>query len=96
MMFFMSFVHVFQPTLPLRGATGNFTGQVSIHPGSNPRSPCGERLSVESGAITIESFQPTLPLRGATISGTAPSWETHSFNSRSPCGERLARLDPSA
>ena len=32
----------------------------------NPRSPCGERLSMLSDRWLCDEFQPTLPLRGAT------------------------------
>ncbi len=38
----------------------------------NPRSPCGERLSVLVRAAQKSPFQSTLPLRGATVPARGP------------------------
>ena len=57
---------MFQPTLPLRGATCVNVHLIFCCQSFNPRSPCGERraaLVVQRGRLW---FQPTLPLRGAT------------------------------
>ena len=56
----------FQPTLPLRGATSRLTTLDTRERCFNPRSPCGERLTLTSGSFFVYEFQPTLPLRGAT------------------------------
>ena len=56
----------FQPTLPLRGATGR-RSILSCRPARfNPRSPCGERPGKQLILYGDVKFQPTLPLRGAT------------------------------
>ena len=56
---------VFQPTLPLRGATPPFF-LLSWIKSFNPRSPCGERPQTNTPLRQSHGFQPTLPLRGAT------------------------------
>ena len=58
---------VFQPTLPLRGATSR-TRRRGSYTNFNPRSPCGERLDRKVAPALRDAFQPTLPLRGATNS----------------------------
>ena len=57
---------IFQPTLPMRGATCAHGGLKLRRHNFNPRSPCGERLLVRHGFRAAEVFQPTLPMRGAT------------------------------
>ena len=67
---------LFQPTLPLRGATTTPTW-LSRASSFNPRSPCGERLRQPSRVQVDNGFQPTLPLRGATYGarvGARPPW----------------------
>ena len=62
-------MYVFQPTLPLRGATRCLGALQCASRCFNPRSPCGERLNdlkIKGAAL---KFQPTLPLRGATFRG---------------------------
>ena len=54
----------------------------------NPRSPCGERLVMDSDAYAKEIFQSTLPVWGATPPIRAPPQRSADFNPRSPCGER--------
>ena len=63
-------VAMFQPTLPLRGATSWPPRAWAARWSFNPRSPCGERLSVSGGYDHLGGFQPTLPLRGATYHWT--------------------------
>ena len=60
------FYNEFQPTLPLRGATGTRARGPGSAPCFNPRSPCGERQAMAADGIKRQMFQPTLPLRGAT------------------------------
>ena len=57
---------MFQPTLPLRGATAGHYADHHFTFGFNPRSPCGERPSRHITVSRKSEFQPTLPLRGAT------------------------------
>ena len=74
-------VQRFQPTRPLRGATGAIPTPRDDAPNFNPRAPCGARhcaTSCVSGEAFNEGyteyqngeiFHPTRPLRGATILG---------------------------
>ena len=57
---------LFQPTLPLRGATPQSPGKSGKVHCFNPRSPCGERPIMSTIDKDVAMFQPTLPLRGAT------------------------------
>ena len=56
----------FQPTLPARGATleGDSRDRGPGH--FNPRSPHGERPTIQRYTEYLGEFQPTLPARGAT------------------------------
>ena len=62
----LSNLQAFQPTLPVRGATGGAGPQRWHHRDFNPRSPCGERQKLANNVSRIFTFQPTLPVRGAT------------------------------
>ena len=55
----------------------------------NPRSPCGERLALDSQTLLFVAFQSTLSLRRATTAGQVLTKTADDFNPRSPCGERL-------
>ena len=56
---------LFQPTRPLRGATGRpICLWIVRH--FNPRAPCGARPTLLNGFAGANQFQPTRPLRGAT------------------------------
>ncbi len=57
----------FQSTLPVRGATMTPTPRPSTPKNFNPRSPCGERLTIQYIGNGRDAFQSTLPVRGATI-----------------------------
>ena len=57
----------FQPTRPLRGATGDSVIFCAGSPDFNPRAPCGARLPFLVVSKGKQAFQPTRPLRGATI-----------------------------
>ena len=59
-------LHIFQSTLPLRGATAKFKAPDKPPVNFNPHSPCGERLDKADGMKADIKFQSTLPLRGAT------------------------------
>ena len=49
----------------------------------NPRSPCGERLPVESSFTASMEFQSTLPMRGATLVWRC-NRQCHGFQSTLP------------
>ena len=57
---------VFQPTRPLRGATGERIQKLQMGKNFNPRAPCGARPGLRTLNKWQETFQPTRPLRGAT------------------------------
>ena len=55
-------VRVFQPTRPLRGATGRGDGGTATTQNFNPRAPCGARPAPSvTGAINILYFNPRAP-----------------------------------
>ena len=58
--------HLFQSTLPARGATRCIFKTAHTAGHFNPRSPRGERLLVSASHIRQRVFQSTLPARGAT------------------------------
>ena len=58
---------IFQPTLPMRGATLASACTAASNAHFNPRSPCGERRIIRVCGEFARQFQPTLPMRGATI-----------------------------
>ena len=53
-----------------------------------PRSPCGERLKLQSKTVTPSEFLSTLSLRRATYKPGDFVWRYLDFYPRSPCGER--------
>ncbi len=79
---------LFQPTLPLRGATHRWQRATQPHC-FNPRSPCGERHDLVHSTIEHHFVSTHAPLAGSDA--TTPTWlsRASSFNPRSPCGERL-------
>ena len=81
---------LFQPTLPVRGATARVPALRRHQAHFNPRSPCGERPFLRYSANLSKRFQPTLPVRGATGTSSSPTRPSLNFNPRSPCGERRA------
>ena len=82
----------FQSTLPLRGATLEETKYNPHELRFNPRSPCGERLSIGTISGFYLGFNPRSPCgeRQYTIICLL---QDISFNPRSPCGERLLFFD---
>ena len=83
---------MFQPTLPLRGATFTQVAKQVYFGLFQPTLPLrgATNLSTETTSQTTQ-FQPTLPLRGATRQSRR-YWHPSCFNPRSPCGERLLHL----
>ena len=59
------FIHLFQSTLPARGATNLSKGHDAMRH-FNPRSPHGERQQSSPAYAPFVPFQSTLPARGAT------------------------------
>ena len=57
----------------------------------NPRSPWGERHSLQAVLQKSSIFQSTLPVGGATFLGNSLLRRTYHFNPRSPWGERPER-----
>ena len=78
----------FQPTRPLRGATGDSVIFCAGSPDFNPRAPCGARLPFLVVSKGKQAFQPTRPLRGATKLCYLMSRGLIHFNPRAPCGAR--------
>ena len=80
---------LFQPTLPLRGATSQRSPQAVKVCCFNPRSPCGERRGLRQPGRRHHRVSTHAPLAGSDArASTTPSC-IPSFNPRSPCGERL-------
>ena len=61
---------LFQPTLPLRGATRD-ARRVLRHVGFNPRSPCGERPAARRPARSRLCFNPRSPCGERLTSDTS-------------------------
>ena len=82
----------FQPTLPLRGATG--LGRADERPGCvSTHAPLAGSDAFSSLTTPLcQLFQPTLPLRGATRNSARCSMAGVCFNPRSPCGERQSNM----
>ena len=79
---------MFQPTLPLRGATLGRSSMVRRERGFNPRSPCGERRAPGRATRPGRGFNPRSPC-GERPSPRPTYRPMRRFNPRSPCGERL-------
>ena len=80
-------VFLFQPTLPLRGATA--TANMFIDDGGfQPTLPLRGATLALAASLPPPMFQPTLPLRGATWWTGQRKSPRCRFNPRSPCGER--------
>ena len=52
---------IFQPTRPLRGATGGQGGILSLSPYFNPRAPCGARPRRTKPTSESKNFNPRAP-----------------------------------
>ena len=87
----------FQPTLPARGATRGTNASVKSSRHFNPRSPHGERRTIDGWLhVETETFQPTLPARGATVekleARVTSLISTHAPRTGSDTGEYGIRL----
>ena len=82
--------NIFQPTRPLRGATGRGRGCISAARHFNPRAPCGARPKGCVSLYTVDGFQPTRPLRGATTDTCSPQGRSARISTHAP----LAGRDP--
>ncbi len=78
---------VFQSTLPLRGATGNFPDRYSHASNFNPHSPCGERRDEPTCCPSTTNFNPHSPC-GERHNPHCCLGRLKYFNPHSPCGER--------
>ena len=78
----------FQSTLPVWGATAYTPLLANGRTDFNPRSPCGERHSLQHLHLLRAQFQSTLPVWGATACTHGIICWSRDFNPRSPCGER--------
>ncbi len=83
---------LFQPTLPVRGATvDGFTDYIQ-RKDFNPRSPCGERPSRQGNRLPRPAISTHAPRAGSDGPLMFCVFCHYYFNPRSPCGERLAAL----
>ena len=80
---------VFQSTLPSRGATGWITHVLVADADFNPRSPRGERQSLDAAGRSFSIISIHAPLAGSDILLYVVSMTRTDFNPRSPRGERL-------
>ena len=90
----------FQPTRPLRGATGLIRDAKSARRWHfNPRAPCGARRIANMLSPEDIKFQPTRPLRGATARGVQVVQNIYAFQPTRPLrgatyrGRGLVRYD---
>ena len=96
----ISLILEFQSTLPVWGATRAGRNQETTSKNFNPRSPCGERPSAFSCALTMGKFQSTLPVWGATASSFDKNATAQQFQSTLPVwgatqlGQRPAHSQP--
>ena len=84
----MSPYHIFQSTLPLRGATSRPPKPGMSAGYFNPRSPYGERRPSGAHTDRVSGISIHAPLTGSDDSAGAQSTEPVDFNPRSPYGER--------
>ena len=81
---------IFQPTRPLRGATGGQGGILSLSPYFNPRAPCGARRNPRHGCqAVLKDFNPRAPCGARRSPVTGQRRWKNDFNPRAPCGARL-------
>ena len=81
-------LNVFQPTRPLRGATG-VALEICLELLISTHAPLAGRDSRQRDPLFLPCiFQPTRPLRGATRLLLCASHPHSNFNPRAPCGAR--------
>ena len=79
---------IFQSTLPMRGATIDYTVKEEVDDISIHTPHAGSDIIWHRVQEHISRFQSTLPMRGATTCCPHRSLESVNFNPHSPCGER--------
>ena len=84
-------VKEFQPTLPMRGATGPSCSRRPKDHDFNPRSPSGERHRPPPSTVCRE-ISTHAPHAGSDPSVVWVVLRKLDFNPRSPCGERRQSL----
>ena len=77
----------FQPTRPLRGATGAHPGNVHHRQNFNPRAPCGARHIWPGFRFWLSNFNPRAPCGARPGCGPCRAG-SRNFNPRAPCGAR--------
>ena len=83
----MAELYPFQPTRPLRGATGGFIGLEMAENHFNPRAPCGARLLDGIHVENHKHFNPRAPCGARRY--PRPFFQRRcDFNPRAPCGAR--------
>ena len=86
---------IFQPTRPLRGATGGQGGILSLSPYFNPRAPCGARPEVNPLVAGLGFISTHAPLAGRDFLWDTCHGRSRNFNPRAPCGaRRITNIKP--
>ena len=78
---------LFQPTRPLRGATGLTILLMCVPPHFNPRAPCGARQGVNQLSRNVKYFNPRAPC-GARPELRAPVSAYHCISTHAPLAGR--------
>ena len=84
----------FQPTRPVRGATGLSDLVRAATGGFNPRAPCGARQLVFARPSSLHLVSTHAPRAGRDVPGMDRKQSGQSFNPRAPCGARQASEVP--
>ena len=77
-------MYLFQPTLPVRGATLHTSCDSSHATNFNPRSPCGERQSLLFGVAPRVHISTHAPRAGSDLFSTSPSTPAFLFQPTLP------------
>ena len=85
--------YLFQPTRPLRDATGSASRTGCRNMDFNPRVPCGTRRGCCREGARANAISTHASLAGRDSSGSLPHSFTRYFNPRVPCGTRRATCD---
>ena len=81
----------FQPTRPLRGATGSSAGKSRLRMEFQPTRPLRGATEVRRGAVTNYFISTHAPLAGRDCIALTPCRQARYFNPRAPCGARLGQ-----
>ena len=79
---------MFQPTLPLRGATGHTLNFSTSSSSFQPTLPLRGATLVHSVVVVVRHVSTHAPLAGSAAMEMAQEIVSKGFNPRSPCGER--------